>query len=84
MDALRRHPLVQEVVAHGPFLHATLAADEDQQVLPHLAEYLRADGVDVLGMTPIEASLEDVFISMIDQQRRGEARASLADTGTNA
>jgi ABC-2 type transport system ATP-binding protein len=79
MDALRLHPLVQEVVAHGPFLHVTTAVGADQHVLPDLAQYLNAGGVDVLGMTPIEPSLEDAFISMIDQERRAEARASLAD-----
>jgi ABC-2 type transport system ATP-binding protein len=78
MDALSSHPLVREVEAHGPFLHATLSVGTQQQVLEDLAQYLKASGVEALGMTLIEASLEDVFISMIDQQRRSEARLLLA------
>jgi ABC-type multidrug transport system ATPase subunit len=79
MEALRSHPLVHEVAPHGLFLHATLAGSADRDALADLARYLKTVGVDVLGMKAIEASLEDVFISMIDQRRRAEARALLAD-----
>ncbi len=104
MDVVRAYPGVQEVVAHGLLIHATLApaadilgaaggmqihasfgvaaagetADAADRVRNGLAAALARRAVTVSSIQIIEPSLEDVFISMIDVERRAAARAALA------
>ena len=85
MDVLRAQPGVQEVVAHGLMVHATLAPGvaavdsraDARQALPGLVGALQSAGITLTGMQFVEPSLEDVFISMIDVERRTELRGAL-------
>lgn len=77
MDILREQPGVQEVLANGLLIHVTLTGRDAQGAMPELALALQTRGVNVTAMAPVEASLEDVFISMIDAERRAAVRAAL-------
>ncbi len=77
MEILRQQPQVTEVVAHGLLLHATLERNDVGALIPVLRETLAARGITVTRIEPIEPSLEDVFISMIDTERRAQVRAGI-------
>ena len=76
-EALESLPQVEEVVAHGHVLHAMLAESERESGAARLRAALEAKGVQVSHVEPIMPSLEDVFISMIEVERRAQARAGL-------
>lgn len=78
MDVLTGVPGVEEVVLYGHLLHATVGAGMRDTAVTRLTDALAARGIAVAGMAPIEPSLEDVFISMIEIERRAQARAALA------
>ncbi len=79
MDVLLHQPGVEEVVAHGHLLHATVGAAASASAHARLTGALRDAGIAVERMDTIEPSLEDVFISMIDSERRAQARAALGE-----
>ncbi len=81
MDVLERLPQVQEVVAYGHLLHAMLGESERDGAASTLRSALEANGVTVDHIEPIEPSLEDVFISMIEIERRLQVRAALRTEG---
>ena len=76
-DVLTSLPQVQEVVAHGHMLHAMVGEAERESAVADLTAALEAKGVRVDHIEPILPSLEDVFISMIEVERRAQVRAGL-------
>jgi len=78
MEVLRQIPGVQEVIAKGLLAHATLASAEAAGGIPALMDALVARGIHVARIEPIEPSLEDVFISLIQVERRAQVRAAFA------
>jgi ABC-2 type transport system ATP-binding protein len=71
MEALEGVSEVKEVYMHGAMVHANIGeldiADFD------LAGLLSAEGVYVEEIKPVEPSLEDVFVHLVNAQREGEA-----------
>jgi ABC-2 type transport system ATP-binding protein len=76
MDVLRQIPDVQEVIAKGLLAHAMLASSDTARLVPALTAALTARGIHVARIEPIEPSLEDVFISLIEVERRARVRAA--------
>jgi len=76
MEVLRQFPDVQEVIAKGLLVHATLATLDVSASIPSLTNALITRGIRVARIEPIEPSLEDVFISLIEVERRAHARAA--------
>lgn len=79
MAILRQQPFVQEVSVHGLLLHAMLSEKAGETAIPALQSALAGQGITVTSITPIEPSLEDVFIAMIDVERRAQARAAFRE-----
>jgi ABC-2 type transport system ATP-binding protein len=77
MDVLEAQPQVQEVVAYGHLLHALVGDDAQETASAQLQAALEAKGVQVQTIETVEPSLEDVFISMIEAERRAQVRAQL-------
>ena len=77
MDVLEAQPQVQEVVAYGHLLHALVGDDARETASAQLQAALEAKGVQVQTIETVEPSLEDVFISMIEVERRAQVRAQL-------
>lgn len=76
MEVLRQIPDVQEVIAKGLLAHAMLAVSDASRLIPALTDALTARGIHVTRIEPIEPSLEDVFISLIEVERRARVRAA--------
>lgn len=76
MDVLRQIPEVQDVVAQGLLAHVMLASSDTARLIPTLTDVLTARGIHVARIEPIEPSLEDVFISLIEAERRARVRAA--------
>ena len=68
-DLLREHPAVRQAVLFGDVVHVTLSGGSAEW--PRARDHLMAHGVSVLEVTPVEPSLEDVFIALV-QGREGE------------
>jgi ABC-2 type transport system ATP-binding protein len=68
-DLLRGHPVVRQAVLFGDVVHVTLA--EGAADWPRARDHLSAHGVAVLEESPVEPSLEDVFIDLV-QVREAE------------
>ena len=81
LDALESLPQVQEVVAYGHLLHAMLGEAARDGAAAQIHDALSARGLTVDTVEPIEPSLEDVFISMIEVERRAQVRAALKREG---
>ncbi|MGD2216237.1 MAG: ABC transporter ATP-binding protein [Gemmatimonadales bacterium] len=68
-DLLRAHPTVRQAVLFGDAVHVILAGGPADW--PRAREDLEADGIAVLEERPVEPSLEDVFIDLV-QGREAE------------
>jgi ABC-2 type transport system ATP-binding protein len=77
LSLLTLQPSVQEVVAHGQLLHATLAGNEAAGAAAALRTALDNADIQITSIQAIEPSLEDVFISMIEHERRAQTRAAI-------
>lgn len=64
-EVLRSHPKVLEVSLHGVLLHIRLANPGDMR---QLKRRLKARHIELSDLTVIEPSLEDIFISMVEEQ----------------
>lgn len=62
-DGLRRHPAVRQAVLFGDTVHVTLRGGAG--VWPGAREALVSAGIAVLEEEPVEPSLEDVFIDLV-------------------
>ena len=67
-DLLKQHFDRWRVSIFGDRLHTVL--DDLQTQVPQVEQWLKEDGVDVQSHREIEFSLEDVFISVVDQARQ--------------
>jgi ABC-2 type transport system ATP-binding protein len=67
-DLLRRHPGVRQAVLFGEVIHVTLR--DGMSGWPAIRQELVAAGITVIDESPVEPSLEDVFIDLV-QAREG-------------
>jgi ABC-2 type transport system ATP-binding protein len=74
-DALGGWPAVEEVVRVGPRLRLLLGSKEVEA--PAVTAYLGARGVAVASVRPVEPSVEDLFVSFVDKERKTRVRAQL-------
>jgi len=71
MTLLEKMPGVSDVAVFGGGLHVTV--ENDQSAMPKIREVLEKAGVQVPILEPIEPSLEDVFVAMIEREDRKAA-----------
>lgn len=71
---IKDHPAVQDVAAYGVNLHVLMSNPEDQQLLTDL---LRENGIQVDRIERVLPSLEDAFVSLVDQENRLHVRAGI-------
>jgi ABC-2 type transport system ATP-binding protein len=65
MRALDEHPEVEKTTLFGTAVHAVLRSRSvDQQAL---VASLQASGIVIDGVAPVEASLEDVFLDVVEK-----------------
>lgn len=69
---LKDLPIVQDVAAHGVLLHVQVASEE-QKV--ELEQTLQSSGIIVERIERVQPSLEDIFVSLVDQENRQQKRA---------
>ena len=69
MRLLDRTPEVEKTSVFGTAVHAVLQGDP-RQVMPLLQRRLEAAGVTVTSMAPVQPSLEDVFLEVIEQREK--------------
>jgi ABC-2 type transport system ATP-binding protein len=68
MNVLEKVPGLSEVAVFGGGLHVT-AADADRAV-PEIRSALEQAGISVPVLEPIQPSMEDVFVAMIEEEER--------------
>lgn len=71
MTLLEKMPEVSDVAVFGGGLHVTV--DNDQSAMPKIREALEKGGIEVPILEPIQPSLEDVFVAMIEREDRKAA-----------
>jgi ABC-2 type transport system ATP-binding protein len=71
MTLLEKMPEVSDVAVFGGGLHVTV--ENDQSAMPKIREVLDKGGIQVPILEPIEPSLEDVFVAMIEREDRKAA-----------
>jgi ABC-2 type transport system ATP-binding protein len=71
MTLLEKMPGVSDVAVFGGGLHVTV--ENDQSAMPKIREVLEKAGIQVPILEPIEPSLEDVFVAMIEREDRKAA-----------
>lgn len=62
---LKASPSVRDAALHGVAIHAVV--DHPQETAPELEAYLRARGIRVLRIEVRVPSLEDIFVSLLDE-----------------
>jgi ABC-2 type transport system ATP-binding protein len=70
MKALEGQQGVSEVAVFGSGLHVTVP---DAAAVEHLRQILQARGIEIRRLEPIEPSMEDVFVAMIEAEERQAA-----------
>jgi len=73
MRLLDRTPEVEKTSVFGTSVHAVLQGDP-RAVMPLLEQRLKAAGIAVTSMAVVQPSLEDVFLEVIEQREKVEAR----------
>ncbi len=68
---LRGHPEVRQAVLFGDTIHVTLR--EGMESWPSVRDGLVAAGIDVSSESPVEPSLEDVFIDLVQSAEAADA-----------
>jgi len=71
MRLLEKLPAVTDVAVFGGGLHATV--ENDESAMPQIRAVLEGAGIQVPILEPIEPSLEDVFVAMIEREERKAA-----------
>ena len=71
MHLLESVPGVGDVAVFGGGLHVTV--ENDQSAVPKIRQVLEGAGIQVPILEPIEPSLEDVFVAMIEREERKAA-----------
>jgi ABC-2 type transport system ATP-binding protein len=71
LAALEGVPSVKEAYLQGALLHVNIGALDPGDV--DVAGLLSAEGVGVESAAPVDPSLEDVFVHLVNQQREGRA-----------
>jgi ABC-2 type transport system ATP-binding protein len=71
MNTLERVPGLSEIAVFGGGLHVT-AADAERAV-PEIRSALEAAGISAPLIEPIQPSMEDVFVAMIEQEDKKAA-----------
>ena len=71
MRLLEDVPGVSDVAVFGGGLHVTV--ENDQSAIPKIRAALEGAGIEVPILEPIEPSLEDVFVAMIEREERKAA-----------
>lgn len=71
-DALSEISEVEEVIIHGNLLHAVTKI-RPEQAIPLLREILASRSIPVYEIEPVDPSLEDVFVSLIDELTAGQS-----------
>lgn len=67
LDLMRTLSVVREVALFGDQLHATL---REENALPEVLSVLRSRGISVLRAAPVRPSLEDVFVSLVENEEK--------------
>jgi ABC-2 type transport system ATP-binding protein len=71
-DALSEISEVEEVIIHGNLLHAVTKIGPEQAI-PLLRETLASRSIPVYEIESVDPSLEDVFVSLIDELTAGQS-----------
>lgn len=71
MKLLESVPGATDVAVFGGGLHVTV--ENDQTAIPQIRQVLEGAGIQVPILEPIEPSLEDVFVAMIEREERKAA-----------
>jgi len=71
MKLLENVPGATDVAVFGGGLHVTV--ENDQSAIPQIRQVLESAGIQVPILEPIEPSLEDVFVAMIEREERKAA-----------
>jgi ABC-2 type transport system ATP-binding protein len=71
MKLLEKVPGVSDVAVFGGGLHVTV--EDAKRVIPQIRPVLEQAGIQVTSLEPIEPSLEDVFVAMIEREERKAA-----------
>jgi ABC-2 type transport system ATP-binding protein len=71
MKILEKLPRVHDVAVFGGGLHVT--AEEGERAMPQIRSALEQAGITVSVLEPIEPSMEDVFVAMIEAEERKAA-----------
>jgi len=71
MKALEKLPGVSDVAVFGGGLHATVT--DAHTAMPKIRTALAAAGVAITVLEPIQPSMEDVFVAMIEREERSAA-----------
>lgn len=66
LDLLRHLPVVRDAALHGTAVHAVV--DDPAEAIPVMTRSLRAAGLSVTRVEARAPSLEDVFVSLLDEQ----------------
>jgi drug efflux transport system ATP-binding protein len=74
-EALAGWPAVEEVVRVGPRLRLLVGSREVDG--PAVTAYLGAHGVAVAAVRAVEPSVEDLFVSFVDKERKTRIRDQL-------
>lgn len=70
MEALEQEPAVQSMAIFGGGLHLSVESAEVAE--PAIRERLQASGIAVERLAPIEPSMEDVFVALIEREEAAE------------
>ena len=71
MTVLEKLAGVSEVAVFGGGLHVTV--NDAREAMPQIRASLEGNGIEVTTLEPIEPSLEDVFVAMIEREDRSAA-----------
>jgi len=71
MKILEKLPGLHDVAVFGGGLHVT--AEEGQRAMPEIRSALEQAGITISALEPIEPSMEDVFVAMIEAEERKAA-----------
>jgi ABC-2 type transport system ATP-binding protein len=72
MEILRQVKEITDVTFYGSLIH--FVADNAEQVKPRIYSSLEQGKVNLSRYTPIQPSLEDIFVSLVEQSQREELR----------
>ncbi len=71
MTILEKLPGLHDVAVFGGGLHVT--AEEGERSMPQIRSALEEAGINITVLEPIEPSMEDVFVAMIEAEERKAA-----------